>query len=59
MFIISIRGLIEMFQNQKITMPSFGDIGSNGFVLSLSADNCPSDVKNCVKWYTVKCAADT
>lgn len=59
MFIISISGLIEMFQNQKITMPSFWDIESNGFVSALSADNCPSDVKNCVKWYTVKCAADT
>lgn len=59
MFIISIRGLIEMLQIQKVTMPSPSDDGSNGFVSSLSADNCPSDVKNCVKWYAVKSAADT
>lgn len=59
MFIISISGLIEMLQIQKLTMPSFWDVGSNGFVSSLSADNCPSDVKNCVKWYALKSAADT
>lgn len=54
MFIISISRLIEMFQNQKMT-----NVGSNGFVSTLSADNCPSDVRNCVKRHSVKCAADT
>lgn len=45
MFIISIGGLIEMSGNQEITVTSFGGIRSNGFVSSLSADNCPSDVR--------------